>query len=215
MQNIYNLPVNNNNAILHLQFFPSIAWLSFAEKQKEISIDIYESFPKQTFRNRLLLMSANGLQTITVPVKRNKEDKILIKDAQISYKENWNVRLWRAIYSNYGNSPYFEYYADSIKKILLDKEYKYLMDLNVEVFMFLKKTLSLECNLSLTDQYVERKENNFLNEFSIKTRQQDGINFPAYIQCFYEKIPFETNLSSLDLLLCLGGREGKEYLLKN
>ena len=83
MQNIYNLSVNNNNTILHLQFFPSIAWLSFAEKQKEISIDIYESFPKQTFRNRLLLMSANGLQTITVPVKRNKEDKILMKDAQI------------------------------------------------------------------------------------------------------------------------------------
>ena len=110
MHNFYNLEVNNDEAITHLPFFPSIAWLSFAEKQKEISIDIYETFPKQTFRNRILLMSSNGLQAITVPVQRDKHEKILTKDAKISYKENWNIRLWRAIYSNYGNSPYFEYY---------------------------------------------------------------------------------------------------------
>ncbi len=212
MQNIYNIPVNNENIITHLQFFPSIAWLGFAEKQKGISIDVYESFPKQTFRNRLLLMSSNGLQAITVPIRRSRE-KLLTKDAQISYSENWNVRLWRAIYSNYGNSPYFEYYADKIRTIL-EKEYKYLMDLNIEVFMFLKKSFSLACNLNLTDEYTERKENNFLNAFSIKTREQDGEQFPPYIQCFYEKIPFEKNLSSLDLLLCLGKQEGREYLLK-
>lgn len=214
MHNFYNLEVNNDEAITHLPFFPSIAWLSFAEKQKEISIDIYETFPKQTFRNRILLMSSNGLQAITVPVQRDKHEKILTKDAKISYKENWNIRLWRAIYSNYGNSPYFEYYSDEIKNILL-KEFEYLLDLNVEVFMFLKKCFSLSCNLNLTDKFVGSKENNYLNSFSIKTRKSDGVGFPPYIQCFYEKIPFEENLSSLDLLLCLGGREGREYLLKN
>lgn len=214
MHNIYNLPINNNNTVLHLQFFPSIAWLSFAEKQKDISIDIYESFPKQTFRNRILLMSANGLQNITIPIKRNKEERILMKDAQISYKENWNIRLWRAIYSNYGNSPYFEYYSERIKNILL-KEFTYLIDLNIEVFMFLKKSFSLACELNLTDSFVERKENNYLNSFSIKTRKADGKKFPPYIQCFYEKIPFEENLSSLDLLMCLGPQEGREYLMKN
>ncbi|MDO5760866.1 MAG: WbqC family protein, partial [Bacteroidota bacterium] len=98
----FALKYSNPKAIMHSEFFPSIMWLAFAEKQKEIIIEIYENFPKQTFRNRILLMSANGLQSISVPIERtNSPNKLLMKDAKISYKENWNIRLWRAIYSNY------------------------------------------------------------------------------------------------------------------
>lgn len=197
--------------IMHLEFFPSIAWLSFAEKQKDIIIDVYENFPKQTFRNRVVLMSSNGLQSITVPIKRLDSSKLLTKEAQISYKENWNIRLWRAIYSNYGKSPFFEYFAPDIEK-LLEKKYKFLLDLNMESFRFLKKSFSLSCNLSFSESYMENTQNNFKDAFKVKDRLLYGKDFPQYIQCFLEKHPFESNLSALDLLFCLGKQEGYQYL---
>lgn len=197
--------------IMHLEFFPSIAWLSFVEKQKDIVIEVYENFPKQTFRNRVILMSSNGLQSITVPIKRSNSSKLLTKDAQISYKENWNVRLWRAIYSNYGKSPYFEYFAPDVEK-LLSKNHKFLLDLNMESFLFLKKSFSLSSLLSFSEEYMENKENNFKDDFKVKDRLLYGKNFPKYIQCFSEKLPFESNLSALDLLFCLGKQEGNHYL---
>ncbi|MDO5760865.1 MAG: hypothetical protein Q4Q06_07550, partial [Bacteroidota bacterium] len=91
-------------------------------------------------------------------------------------------------------------------------KFKYLLDLNTESFLFLKKSFSLTCNLSFSESYIDRKENNFKDDFKVKDRLLYGKNFPKYIQCFYEKIPFEGNLSALDLLFCLGKQEGNQYL---
>jgi len=207
----YSISGDTKQTIMHTEFFPSVAWLSFAEKQRNITIEVYEKFPKQTYRNRVLLMSAGGLQSISVPIKRKSTQILLTKDAEISYKENWNIRLWRAIYSNYGKSPFFEYFASEIE-ILLRKKYKFLLDLNTATFLFLKKSFSLSCDISFSSAYIDQRENNFKDNFQVKDRHKTGINFPVYIQCFYDKIPFECNLSALDLLLCLGKQEGKTYM---
>ena len=212
MENSFSIEVNNDYSVSHLQFFSSIAWLAYAQQKGKVTIDIYETFPKQTFRNRLLLMSSNGLQSISVPVKRSKDGKILMKDAEISYKEDWNIKLWRAVYSNYGKSPFFEYYASETEHILM-KKYKYLVDLNVETLMFLKKSFALSFDIFFSDNFIERQEDNFRQSFSCKTRREDGASLQPYLQCFYDKIPFEPNLSALDLLFCVGKQEGRQRIL--
>ena len=67
--------------------------------------------------------------------------------------------MWRTIFSCYGKSPYFMYYADKIEQILMEK-HKYLMDLNLEVFLFLKKSMNLSCELHITSQYIVDCYNN-------------------------------------------------------
>lgn len=202
---IYQLNINDNLPVVHLQFFPSVAQLVLFEELGEVSIDIYENFPKQTFRNRAVLLSSQGLMNIIVPVKSKGKEKQVIKDVEISYSEKWNVEMWRTIFSCYGKSPYFMYYADKIEQILMEK-HKYLMDLNLEVFLFLKKSMNLSCELHITSQYIQRQENNFRDMFLPKNRIENGKDLPAYYQCFDEKFSFQTNLSALDLLFNLGNQ---------
>lgn len=210
MENRETIQINNSFARTHLEFFPSIAWLIFAQNKGNISIDIYETFPRQTFRNRCLLLSANGVQSISVPIKRNKNERTISKDAQINWKEDWNVRAWRAIYSNYGKSPFFEYYDLEIKKIL-DNKYRFLLDLNLDILEFIKKKFALDFNIFFTDNYIREEENNFMNAFRCQTRIEDGKLLSSYFQSFSDKFDFEPNLSCLDLLFSMG-KEGGTYI---
>ena len=210
MSNIMNLNTNNNIAVSHLEFFPCVKQLVMFEKKKQIAIDVFENFPKQTLRNRAVVLSSQGLLNIIVPVKNKSKEKILTRDIEISYSERWPVEAWRTIFSCYGKSPFFIYYADKIEQILC-KQYTYLMDLNLEVFYFLNQAMHLQCELSVTSQYIERKENNYRDMFLPKNREAEGRDLKPYYQCFSEKYGFQTNLSALDLLFNLGNEAG-EYL---
>ncbi|MBQ7985420.1 MAG: WbqC family protein [Bacteroidales bacterium] len=210
MDNKLNTSADTHMTVSHLEFFPCIKQLILFEKEKNICIDWYENFPKQTFRNRATVLSSQGLLNITVPLKNKSKAKILSRDIEISYSQNWHTQAWRTVFSCYGKSPYFIYYADKVKQILL-KPHKYLMDLNLEAFDLLKQSLHLQCLLSQSTHYVENPKNDFRNAFLPKNRLADGENIVPYDQCFSEKFGFQTNLSALDLLFNLGNEAG-EYL---
>lgn len=198
---------------IYLPFFANIAWLAKAQKAGKVVVDLNAPFVRQTYRNRVSLMSSNGLQNISVPIKREKNGPTRFKDVEICYKENWNIRLWRAIYSNYGKSPYYEYFYRQIYE-LLTRQYKYLWELNLETFEFLKKSFALECELSFEEGKEKTLQRNNETFFTPKSRLKDLVLYEPYIQCFDEKIDFEPNLSALDLLMCEGKQEGKAYLCR-
>ena len=47
-------------------FMPPIAYMATLAKYPEAHIEAKETFPKQTYRNRLEIMTANGVKTLTV-----------------------------------------------------------------------------------------------------------------------------------------------------
>lgn len=210
MKDFNNLKTDDNLTISHLQFFPCVKQLAMFEKKGKVSIDVFENFPKQTFRNRATVLSSQGLLNIIVPVKKKSKEKILTRDIEISYSEKWNTEAWRTIFSCYGKSPFFIYYADKIKEILF-QQHTYLMDLNFHIFEFLKQSMHLQCELFLTSHYIERQQDNYREAFLPKDRIKDGENLASYYQCFDDKFDFQTNLSALDLLFNLGNESG-EYL---
>ena len=52
----------------------------------------YEHFVKQTYRNRCLIATTQGVQALTVPIERGSGEKCLIKDLRISDKLRQEVR---------------------------------------------------------------------------------------------------------------------------
>ena len=128
MINWAQLPSDDSFPLFHLEFFPCVEYLVKISQYKKITINIDESFPKQTYRNRCVILSSNGIQNIIVPIKRDKTKKLQTKEVEISYSENWGIRAWRTIFSCYGQSPFFEYYAPQIERILTTK-HKYLIEL--------------------------------------------------------------------------------------
>ena len=136
--------------ILPTTYLGSLEWYrQFMAHPSEVAIELMESFPKQTYRNRCTItVPGNGYRvsdigerlTLTVPIKR-ANSKQLTKDVEISYQQKWQHQHWIALVSAYKRTPYFDYYADFFRPFY-EKETKFLVDLNEglhEVIMGLVK----------------------------------------------------------------------------
>ena len=124
--------------ILPTTYLGPVEWYrQFMAHPSEVAIEVMESFPKQTYRNRCTItVPGNGYRvsdigerlTLTVPIKR-ANSKQLTKDVEISYQQKWQHQHWIALVSAYKRTPYFDYYADFFRPFY-EKETKFLVDLN-------------------------------------------------------------------------------------
>ncbi len=194
-------------------YFPSIALMAAMVKAPKIDIDIQESFPKQTHRNRTVIITANGPMTLSVPVVRPNGTHTLTRDILISYSEKWSTIHWRTIESAYNSSPYFLYYRDEIEKILMTK-HDTLIQLNESLLQLLLRKLKIELTIEYTSDFVKPQNtaNDFRDKYSYKRPESCPI-CPTYTQVFSDRIPFNPNVSIIDTLFNLGP-ETKEYLSK-
>jgi hypothetical protein len=107
----------------------SVEWYrQFLANPSAVQIEVMESFPKQTYRNRCTITTPDGALTLSVPVKR-ADSKQLTRDVEISYQQRWQHQHWIALVSAYKRTPYFDYYADFFRPFY-EKETKFLVDLN-------------------------------------------------------------------------------------
>ena len=128
--------------ILPTTYLGSVEWYRrFLANPLDVQIEVMESFPKQTYRNRCTItLPCNELKveslklkgkeqlTLSVPVKR-ADSKQLTRDVEISYQQRWQHQHWIALMSAYKSTPYFDYYADFFRPFY-EKETKFLVDFN-------------------------------------------------------------------------------------
>ena len=115
--------------ILPTTYLGSVEWYrQFLANPIDVEIEVMESFPKQTYRNRTTIATPDGKITLSVPVKR-VDSKQLTRDVEISYQQRWLHQHWIALTSAYKRTPYFDYYADFFRPFY-EKETKFLVDLN-------------------------------------------------------------------------------------
>lgn len=178
----------------------------------EIQMERYENFPKQTYRNRVNIHSANGLMNLSIPVKKSMStNRTIMKDVQISYDEDWQVIHWRTLQSAYRRSAYFEFYEDYFVDFYENKkQFKYLIDLNHNMHEILMQLLKIKRKTSFTDKYEGEKPGILDLRSSITPRSSLPLN-KVYFQVFENKNGFIPNLSIVDLLFNQGPAS-KEYL---
>ena len=118
--------------ILPTTYMGSVEWYrQFLANPSDVQIEVMESFPKQTYRNRCTITTPDGLLTLTVPVKR-ADSKQLTRDVEISYQQRWQHQHWIALMSAYKRSPYFDYYADFFRPFY-EQETRFLVDFNEKI----------------------------------------------------------------------------------
>lgn len=103
----------------------------FLANSSAVQIEVMESFPKQTYRNRCTIATPDGPLTLSVPVKR-ADSKQLTRDVEISYQQRWQHQHWIALVSAYKRTPYFDYYADFFRPFY-EQETRFLVDFNEKI----------------------------------------------------------------------------------
>lgn len=205
-----NLPL-----LLSTAYFGPVYYFHAILHARQVIIEKHEHFIKQTFRNRCMIMAANGPMPLIVPVEHGRRPGQKITDIRIAYHTPWQRNHWRSVFSAYSNSPWFEYYADDIIPFF-EKKHTYLFDLNTEVTQTLLNLLGINKELVFTRDFegLEMPFLNYREKISPKTeiRTFDSVYSPVpYTQVFEAKYPFAPGLTILDLLFCTGP-EAAQYL---
>lgn len=207
MKNLSLSPLENNELpIFPAFFFPNIEYLFYLNMFNEVFLESCESFPKQTFRNRAYILSANGKLSINIPILKEKSYRQTTSEVMICYKDNWNMKAWKAINSAYGNSPFFEYYEEEIKHFFTNK-YEKLFDLNCDILLYFQKRFEIRTTINITENYNKNINLDFRNKFIPQLKDANKSSktiYKNYIQCFSDKFGFIENLSCIDLLFNMG-----------
>ena len=186
-------------------YFPCISYMARFLKDSSPVIEMWETYHKQTYRNRCRVMTANGVKNLSVPVVKVNGNHTMSKDVTVSYKEHWQQIHRRCLESAYKAAPYFDHYYPFLEPIF-NTRFERLIDLNDATLKAVLKMMKIQKEIVHTTDYVHMVENDLREAFSPKAEATNS--FPEYYQVFDTKFPFAPDLSILDLIF----NEGPEAI---
>ncbi|MCX7715860.1 MAG: WbqC family protein [Endomicrobia bacterium] len=212
-------------AIHQPQYLP---WSGYFNKILQCDIFVFlddVQYKKNEWQNRNRIKSVNGELWLTVPVHYKFGQKI--NEIEIDNKIFWRKNHLKTIKVNYNKSKFFTEFYPYIEK-LLNKEYKKLVEINIESinmvlsYLGIKKEIKLSSELKVEGEKTQRlinickklsadiyisgigaKEYIVVEEFqknNIKVIFQNYTT-PEYPQLFGSFIP---NLSIIDMIFNVG-----------
>ncbi len=201
---------SHSRMLIETQFFPPIQYISTLIKYPSVILEKNEHFQKGTYRNRCHIATAQGVQTLSIPLKKGKNQQQIITDVQISYDVLWQRAFWRTLQTAYGNAPFWEHYAPVFEPFFT-KKYNFLFDYNFEILQTLFKILKLNKSItvSFTDTYLPdfTEGVDFRNQCIPQNQTENQTENPKrYAQVFEDRNGFIPHLSILDLIFCSGNQ---------
>ena len=199
--------------LLTTTYFGPVQWYQKLYRYRQVWIEQHDSFVKQTYRNRCCIATTHGIQSLTIPVTHDAGSR-LTRDTRISDHGNWRHVHWNAIRSAYGESPFFEFYADDLAPFF-ERRWKYLVDFNNDIATLMCRLLDIHPHLEPTSNFLTAEEckkqdiHDFRDVIHPKRPLPDTEFLPRrYYQVFGSQHGFLPNLSILDLLM----NEGNESI---
>jgi hypothetical protein len=198
-----------STVLIETQYFPPIQTIHLIANSQNVWIEAYENYQKRSFRNRCAIATSNGVQLLSIPLKKGKNNQQPIRDVQIAYDDNWQKQHWHSLQTAYGKSPFWEFYTPQLEPLFF-KKYPFLFDLNYDILNIILKILKLNkpVSVSLTESYIKKNEGSNMSDCRFK---KPIFTAKVYPQVFTDRHGFLPNLSVLDLIFCCGN-QGLSYI---
>jgi hypothetical protein len=192
-------------AILSSAYFGPIQYYSKLFRYDEAYVERYDNYQKQTYRNRCIIATTNGVQALTVPIEGFEGSKCMMRDIRISDHGNWRHLHLNALESAYRESPYYEYYIDDILPFF-ERKWEYLYDFNSEICAKICDLIDIHPRIIPTSDFIKSDDmDDFRDVIRPKHPLPDGdFRVKPYYQVFRQKHGFTPHLSILDLLFNMG-----------
>ncbi len=181
-------------------YFGPISYFKDILNCQNVLIEIHENYIKQTYRNRMVICTANGKLELSIPVIKINGNKTAIKDVIIDNNQKWQRNHWKAIESAYRHAAYFEHYENDIKNLIYQHD-ENLIRFNEKITNTLINWLELPINLSKTTEFLAIEKEDYRQGHSLSINNKMDYN---YFQVFSDKNGFIENLSLLDAIFNIG-----------
>lgn len=191
-------------------------------KAGKMVIDATErQLPLRHSHHRYVIDAPNGAVKLTVPLEGSTNAMpVMMKDVLISEHGNWRHLHWGALFSSYGKSPFFDFVADDLHRIIAQGNQRHLLELNMQLHQLIVEFMDLPIvtSVATTQDEVDLALHNGACDMRGKMGGKRGdrlpiVNVPYYQMWSQRHGGFTAGLSILDLLMN-EGREGVFTLLK-
>ena len=130
-------------AILQSNYIP---WKGVFDMINQVDIFVFHEdvqYTKGDWRNRNQIKTPNGLEWLTVPVKKAPtESKIF--EIEISNEVNWQRKHYNKIIQNYSKAPFLNEYHFILEDIYLKNEWINLSQLNIHTTKLIANVLGIK-----------------------------------------------------------------------
>ncbi len=187
-----------------LHYFGALSYYHVLAQHGHIIFDCTTAFSKMSFKNRMVIVTAQGPLHLSIPIVGGRDQKTPMNEIRIAYDSPWKSQHFKAISVNYKRAPYFEYYADSLKS-LYDNEYEHLNDFLLATQHWTKQQLKAKwlIETSIAYPYINL-ETKWMDSSKPNNFQTKGKSF-QYQQVF--DTGFIQNACILDALFAMGGKQ--------
>lgn len=186
-------------SVFPIAYFGNIEYYKLFLAAETPVIEAKEHFIKQTIRTRCEILTANGLQQLSVPVTKHRGSKTPMDGVEISDQTDWRKIHWKAIESAYSSAPFFDHYGMEVEELIYQKE-KNLIQFDLNIMKRIDNWLDLKADYTISNEYMTQdiQADHRLNDFSAHSPMN------RYKQVFEPTGNFIPNLSILDLIFCEG-----------
>ena len=196
------------------QYFGNICFIELLYKEKQVCFDSHAPFTKMSFKNKMVILSAQGPLALTIPIVGGRDQKTSIQDIRIAYDAPWQAQHFKALKTCYKRAPYFEYYEADLEKLYSTRT-ECLVEFLESCHAFLQKAIKGKWELIQYNEYAQKIKEEETKKEIHPWQPNNYAQFPIqheYQQVFTSPSGFIQNLSILDMLFCVGGKEISKQL---
>ena len=188
-------------AVFSSRYAGSVGYYAAMLRYGKVAIDLSEPFDKHhKHLNRMDIVGTNGCQQLSASLQKPNR-RMAAGEVALSSHGNWRHTHWGALFSAYGRTPFFDYFADDLKQIYTDESIQTIASLNLTLHAAVIDFLDLDIETVVVDNKNDLAAFDALN-------LRDGVlmeqTLEPYYQIWSSKFGFQPNQSILDLLINVG-----------